>query len=250
MKFALALILITTTAFGQKNLGYNKLEKMPVDLETDFALSSLPPHLRENATVYLLDPAKGYYVARQGTNGFTAMVIRTEWEWEEFTDDCFTALAYDAEGSKTIIPLYLEVASLRASGKYSPAELHQAIIRKVKDGTLKAPARTGVSYMLAPMMRSHPESKEVVNMIMPHYMFYAPNLTNEDIGGKYDGTSQPFILESDPAFGKDHGITNYIIVKAGEAEIQKILKENASLLDRLAQFRSSLKVDVTVAHNH
>ncbi|MHA4809013.1 hypothetical protein ACX0G9_12945 [Flavitalea flava] len=30
---------------------------MPVSLETDFALSALPAHLREGATVYLLDPA-------------------------------------------------------------------------------------------------------------------------------------------------------------------------------------------------
>ena len=245
-------MLVGSACFAQKNAGYNKLEKMPVDLETDFALSSLPPHLRDNATVYLLDPAKGYYVARQGTNGFTAMVIRTEWEWDEFTDDCFTALSYDAEGSKTIVPLYLDVASMRASGKYSPVELHQAIAKKVKDGGLKAPARTGVSYMLAPIMRSHPGpgEKEVVTMIMPHYMFYAPNLTNQDIGGMYDGSSQPFVLESDPAFGKDHGITNYIIVKAGEAEIAKILKENATLLDRLAQFRGSLKVNGSVAPSH
>ena len=223
---------------------------MPADLETAFALSCLPPHLRDQATVYLLDPAKGYYVARQGTNGFTTMVLRTEWEWEEFIDDCFTALAYDAEGSKTIVPTYLEVASMRASGKYSPAEIRQIMIKKIKDGVFKAPARPGVSYMLAPMMRSHPGTKEIETMIMPHYMFYAPNLTNEDIGGKYDGTSQPFILDSDPALGKDHAMFNYIIVKAGEAEIQKILKENANLLDRLASFRSSLKVNVSSEHNH
>ncbi|MEJ0034301.1 MAG: hypothetical protein WDO15_29965 [Bacteroidota bacterium] len=244
MKYLILFTFVTSMCLGQS------LEKMPVDLETDFALSSLPPHLREKATVYLLDPAKGYYVARQGTNGFTAMVIRTEWEWEEYTDDCLTALSYDAEGSKTIIPVYLEVAAMRASGKYSPAELRQAIIKKVKDGTLKAPARPGISYMLAPIMRSHPGTKEVETMIMPHYMFYAPNLTNADIGGKYDGTSQPFILESDPGFGKDHAILNYIIVKAGEAEIEKILKENANLLDRLAQFRPSLKVNAGLAHHH
>ncbi|HEX8061103.1 MAG TPA: hypothetical protein VF473_09220, partial [Cyclobacteriaceae bacterium] len=226
MKYLFIIMFVSSACFAQKNAGYNKLEKMPVDLETDFALSSLPPHLRDNASVLLLDPAKGYYVARQGTNGFTAMIIRTEWEWEEFTDDCFSSLSFDAEGSKTIIPVYLEVAAMRASGKYSPAELRQIIIKKIKDGTFKAPVRTGVSYMLAPMMRSHPDTKEVVNMIMPHYMFYAPNLTNEDIGGKYLGTSQPFVLGSDPALGKDRAMFNYIIVKAGVSEIEQIVKEN------------------------
>ncbi len=85
--FLFLLIFISSVCFSQKNAGYNKLEKMPVDLETDFALSSLPPHLREQATVYLLDPAKGYYISKQGTNGFPAMVIRTEREWEAFTAD-------------------------------------------------------------------------------------------------------------------------------------------------------------------
>ena len=35
-----------------------QLDKMPPDLETELALSALPPHLRAGATVYLLDPAK------------------------------------------------------------------------------------------------------------------------------------------------------------------------------------------------
>src|SRR4030095_14064828 len=61
-----------------------KLEKMPVDLETDFALSALPLHLRADATVYLLDPEKGFYVSRKGSNGFICFVSRTEWEWSEF----------------------------------------------------------------------------------------------------------------------------------------------------------------------
>jgi hypothetical protein len=47
---------------------------MPAALETDFALSALPTQLRDGATVYLLDPAKGYYMARKGSNGFICFV--------------------------------------------------------------------------------------------------------------------------------------------------------------------------------
>jgi hypothetical protein len=46
----------------------NKIEPLPRDLEIQLALSALPPHLRENATVYVLNPAKGFEVARKGTN--------------------------------------------------------------------------------------------------------------------------------------------------------------------------------------
>src|ERR1700750_2954201 len=93
------------------------LEKMPAALETDFALSALPPHLRAAATVYLLDPAKGYYVAQAGSNGFVCFVSRTEWEWAEFRQDLATPISYDAEGARAIVPVYLDVAAMRASGK-------------------------------------------------------------------------------------------------------------------------------------
>src|SRR6476659_1595875 len=94
-----------------------KLEKMPADLETDFALSALPPQLRDATTVYLLDPDKGYYISRQGTNGFVCFIARTEWEWAEFRQDLATPISYDAEGGKTIMPVYLDVAAMHASGK-------------------------------------------------------------------------------------------------------------------------------------
>jgi hypothetical protein len=78
---------------------------MPADLETDFALSALPAYLRGAATVYLLDPEKGYYIARKGTNGFCAFVDRTDWEWGDFVQDSYTAISYDAEGVKTYMPI-------------------------------------------------------------------------------------------------------------------------------------------------
>src|SRR5688500_8186521 len=85
-----------------------ELDKWPADLETEFALSALPPHLRSEATVYLLDPAKGYYIARQGTNGFTCFVSRTEWEWADFRKDHAAPISYDAEGSRTILKVFLD----------------------------------------------------------------------------------------------------------------------------------------------
>ena len=50
---------------------------MPRDLEIDYALSALPPHLRDGATVYVLNPKKGYEKIREGDNGFHAYVLRT-----------------------------------------------------------------------------------------------------------------------------------------------------------------------------
>jgi hypothetical protein len=46
-----------------------KMQALPPDLEMQLALSALPPHLRENASVYILNPALGFELARKGTNG-------------------------------------------------------------------------------------------------------------------------------------------------------------------------------------
>jgi hypothetical protein len=58
--------------------GVTKIDPLPRDLEIQLALSALPPHLRDNATVYVLNPDQGFEVARKGTNGFHALVARTE----------------------------------------------------------------------------------------------------------------------------------------------------------------------------
>jgi hypothetical protein len=237
------IIFISGQSFCQKSADW-KLERMPADLETDFALSALPPHLRDACTVYLLDPEKGYYIARQGTNGFSTFVNRTEWEWAEFVQDTYGAISYDEEGTKTYMPVFLDVAKMRASGKYSPSQIRDIIIKGVKDGKYKAPSRTGVSYMLAPLLRTHPGPKgiEVVNMVMPHYMFYAPRVDNTDIGGVWDAHS-PYAINSGDILDKEHSIFNYIILPAGDTEKAKIIEENKDLLRRLAEYKSCLKVD-------
>jgi hypothetical protein len=57
-------ILFSLTASAQNARGTNKIEPLPRDLEIQLALSALPPHLRDHATVYVLNPAKGFEVAR------------------------------------------------------------------------------------------------------------------------------------------------------------------------------------------
>jgi hypothetical protein len=245
-RLALSLIVIpflATQSFAQKPTDW-QLEKMPVKLETDFALSSLPPYLRANATVYLLDPNKGYYVARKGSNGFICFISRTEWEWGEFRKDIATAISYDAEGARAIFPVYLDLAAMRASGKYTALQIKTTMTDRIKKGVYKAPARQGISFMLGPLMRSYngPTSdyKEVVNMHMPHYMFYAPYVTNADVGNTPDiAKDGPFIANAGaPVLGERKSPFGYIIVPAGATEKAKIIKDNQDLLKRLIAYKS------------
>ena len=237
------IALSSIISCGQETKGW-QVDKMPIDLETDFALSALPEHLRDGATVYLLDPQKGYYVGKQGTNGFAALVVRTEWEWAEFVPDSYTAVSYDAEGVKTYLPAYFAVAEMRATGKYSPQQIKDAMIKRIKDGTYKAPSRPGLSYMLCPVHRTHVDARGVINQILPHYMFYAPGVDNSDIGGKWDGHS-PFAIGSGEFLDKKNSIFNYIIVPVGETEKAKIVEDNKELYNRLVAYRNYFKMEAS-----
>src|SRR5215472_16393377 len=189
-----------------------KLERMPEFLETRFALSAAPPHLRANATTYLLDPAKGYLLSHKGTNGVSCIVVRSDWQFtkDEFRDDIFWAVCYDCEGSKTLLQDYMSAAELRAQGLDSK-EVHEAVTKRFGTAASPNPSHTGIAYMIAPIMRGFVRSG-VATMNMPHYMFYAPNLKDSDIGGNGFSKVYPFMLSMSP--GRD----DYIILLVGKAE--------------------------------
>lgn len=212
----------------------SKLERMPELLETRFALSAAPPHLRANATTYVLDPAKGYVLSHQGTNGVSCIVVRSDWQFDQpFRDDIFWAVCYDAEGSKTLLQDYISAAELRARGM-GAKEVHQEVRRKLGSADYPNPSRTGVAYMIAPVMRGYTRAPAPVTMNMPHYMIYAPNVKDADIGGNGFSKQYPFIL------GMSHGRDDYIILLVGETEKAKILSDSKDLLDELCSYRTYL----------
>jgi hypothetical protein len=223
-----------------------RLEKFPEKLETDFALSALPPHLRSEATVFLLDPAKGYYMAHKGSNGFMCFVARTEWEWGIFSKDVATPESFDNEGFETIFRVYRDVETMRASGKFTALQVRDSVISRIKRGIYRAP-KPGISYMLAPIMRNYagnPGENDVMTMSGPHYMFYAPYLQNTDIGStpKPENRGPIIVNNGDAWLGKGKSPHGCVIMLAGSAETAKILADNKELLDRLAAYRSYFKI--------
>jgi hypothetical protein len=215
------------------------LESMPAPLETRLALSALPPALRNEASVYLLDPKSGYRLARQGTSGLACLVERTQWEWGELRDDVYVPLCYDAVGTQAHLKVIMDTAALRAQG-LSGGALKAEVERRYKSGTYKPPERAGLSYMVAPLMRTNsPPDMKVHTMSMPHLMFYAPGLTNEDIGAKpkladLASLRWPFIDR------QGNAEQSYMIQLVGETETAKILVDEKSLLDELCAYRELL----------
>jgi len=131
------------------------------------------------------------------------------------------------------------VARLRAEAKLSPQELKKEIIRRFNQGLYHAPSRPGISYMLSPIQRlySGPQSKDTRTVNMPHYMFYAPNLTSRDIGvgpvmGRY-----PYLINPGP-----HA---YIIVNVGATEKAQITQQERELLKEVCAYRGDFCLSET-----
>ena len=238
-------LLLPTKGFCQKPAGW-ELEKMPADLEHDYALTALPPDLRKGASGYLLDPAKGYYMVKKGTNGFVTFVARTEWEWSEFRQDVIAPMSYDAEGARVIFPVYRDVAAMRSSGKYTALQIRNIVIDRIRKGIYKAP-KAGISYMLAPIMRWYvggPDKFSVLTMNMPHMMPYEPYLSEEDVSAIPGGHSgSPYVGNATPSvLGAKNNPFTYLIIPLGEVETAKIVRENKELLGRLVAYKSYFKI--------
>ena len=122
MKRMIMLSVLATLGVVGAQATDTTLEQMPPKLETHYALSALPPAMRDQATVYLLDPKSGYQMKRQGTSGVTCLVEGTAWEQADFRNDIYVPLCYDAAGSKTYLKVIMDVAALRIQG-LSPAAL-------------------------------------------------------------------------------------------------------------------------------
>jgi hypothetical protein len=120
----------------------------------------------------------------------------------------------------------MDVATLRIRGM-SPVALKAEIENRYKSKTYTVPERTGVSYMVAPVMRTWMlPDWEVHTMPMPHLMFYAADVTDKQIGTAADsGLAHPFVFKEGLAE------QSYIIQVMGEAETAKILAEEAKLRD-------------------
>jgi hypothetical protein len=94
--------------------------------------------------------------------------------------------------------------------------------------------------MVGPIMRTiGPPDLAVRTMAMPHLMFYAPNLTNEDIGAVPNLADHASLLYP---FVNQQGIAEhtYMIQLIGESEKARILADEKPLVDALCTYRQVL----------
>jgi hypothetical protein len=233
------LSMMASVVPAQPPKATNPLKPLPRDLEMQLALSALPPHLRDGATVYVLNPATGFEVARKGTNEFHAFVARTgddafrgTWAFTKYRDDILYPISFDKAGARQNMRVFFYAAEAQAQGM-QPAELKKKIQQRFRTGIYNPPERAGVSYMLSPILRTYddPEKSDKVTTInYPHVMYYAPDITNEDIGGGELGGVGPFVI-----MPGHHG---YMIQPRGEKETAAITKEYAGMLAKLCKIKT------------
>ena len=183
---------------------------LPEEQETNLALEAGPEQIRGQATVYVFR-SKGYEKVRNGANGFTCLVNR---DGNQRGDNDLKPTCWDPEGSRTIVPVMLRVGELIAA-RASAEEIKRDIDAGFSDGRFSSPRRTGIAYMLKGDLQYDPKAGRIVNTrFPPHYMLYAPGVTNKDIGTNLkpsgDGPALPSVYSG--YSGGSH--TSYIIVLA------------------------------------
>ena len=180
-------------------------ELLPQEKEVALALSAAPEHLRNNAGVYVLK-RNGFVKVRDSTNGFTCIVNRDHPLNQK-------PVCFDAEGTATILPKILRVGELLMQGKPISA-INAEIAEGFRTGKYISPRRAGVAYMLSGNIRNYNPHTGKVESFPPHVMFYAPNLTNADLG------VTPEALAKDPSlpFIAYQGPQGFIIVVSSDTK--------------------------------
>ena len=196
--------LVLTTAVIRSVAGQSATNQRPPVMdrqrEIALALSACPPSVATKAAVYVLD-REVYIKVRDGKNGFTAIVQHAVPKSQD--PQCM-----DAEGTRTFLPRYLKVAEWRAQGK-NAEEIKLLVAEAFAKGIFQAPAKPGIDYMLSAENLS-PNAKGDVVHFPPHAMFYAPYLTNAELGA--GGPLGPDGNAAGPAFVAGEGTPHALII--------------------------------------
>ncbi|GGY76614.1 hypothetical protein GCM10011613_21380 [Cellvibrio zantedeschiae] len=189
----------------------NPLQYLPRELEIELALAAGPEPIRKEASVYIFGKS-GYEKVRDGKNGFTCFVNR---DGHQNGDRALRPTCWDPEGSATIVPVMLRVGELIAQGK-SAADIKKDVDSGFDSKRFRSPQKAGIAYMLKGDVVFDEKLQQISKTLFPgHYMFYAPGVSNKDLGvdQKAINPSLPFVYDGYSGGAR----TAYIIVHASES---------------------------------
>lgn len=188
---ALALALFGPTLSAGALAAGN--EKISAECETALALSAAPQRLRASASVLILQGDR--FIEQITKDGPLTCIV------ERNHADSLIPQCLDRAGKKAILPAIID-RSVQAMDGVELATIRAENLRKQEAGLYVAPARAGVSYMMSDYNYIFVASSGQVQKVAPHVMFYAPGLTNEDIGGSFrsmfENIGTPSIVDPGP----------------------------------------------------
>jgi hypothetical protein len=168
----------------------------PRERQIELALTAAPTEVSSKAAVYILAP-KGYEKVREGTNGFSCLMMRS---FMGTTQTSSAPACFDAEGSRTLMLTYLRREEMRAEGK-SEAEIKDDIAKGFEEGRFKAPG-PGFLYMMSNENYVYDDQSKESGIVPPHLMFYAPYKTAKDLGYEsISPTMVPYLTQPGKAEG-------------------------------------------------
>ena len=198
-------MLWTGAAIGQQAapITYAGSQAPPLmerEKEIALALSACPASVAGKAAVYVLEKS-GYVKVRESENGFTAIVGHV-------LPNSVDPQCMNAEGTRSHLPPILKIAELRAQGK-SADEIKHTMAEAYAKGIFPQPTGLGVDYMLSTenLVSSF---KGGVAPYPPHVMFFAPGMTNAELGA--DVTLGPSGNPTAAAFVVNEGTPQAIII--------------------------------------
>jgi hypothetical protein len=166
---------------------------VPRAKQIKLAMSAAPREISSRATVYVLGP-RGFEKARRGTNGFSCLVDR---KLDGRIAVTLEPKCFDAEGTRTLLPVSLRTEALRSKGK-TESEITADIAANYKRGVFRAPRKPGLIYMMSPynILARGPHNTNF-GSVPGHLMFYAPYMTPKDLGYKSSSADMlPFLVDA------------------------------------------------------
>ena len=186
-----AWLVAAAASPGAQSSGYpTKPRPLPETEEIALATSAAPEEVSAQATVYVLR-ATGPAKAREGTNGCTCLVSR------DLHEGSLYPICYDREASTSAFQQELMELRLRFEGR-AEEEIKRAVVAAYASGTLHAPNRPAMIYMMSPrqVLFSSPFAEGVnVGAWHPHLMIAMPFATSEQFGLSPNPSIDAFQLE-------------------------------------------------------
>ncbi|GAB4191568.1 MAG: hypothetical protein Tsb002_20420 [Wenzhouxiangellaceae bacterium] len=198
MKDCISVVLALSAVIVSQGVAAAEPISFTAACEEALALSAAPDYLRESASI-MRHAENKYLLSHEGSGPLTCLVQRNH-------PQSIIPVCYDKAGAEAILPAAIWESEQVLSGR-TISEVKQEFPATVAAGRFHAPRRAGLAYMLSAYNRIYTAQNDEIITVGPHLMFYAPGLSNADIGGSYAAAQQhrglPFVI--------NQGIHGYMV---------------------------------------